>query len=544
MDDVKVIKILIVEDHQIIRLGLRLLLEKMPNFTVVGEAEDGNSAIARAHELKPDVILMDIGLPGLDGVEAGFQIKSQMPQTRLIMLTSHDGDDDILASMGAGADGYCLKDVPAEQLSNAIFTVHVGGTWLDRRIAERLVKKQQANAVLKKEVPKLDAENLDLLCYVEQGLTNEEIAIEMGWHIDVLRAKMRDLLEILFLSDDSNQTGKKLRQQYAAKLGDVIFEADRPANLSIGDIFADKYLIQSQIGRGGMGRVYKALHLHTERVVAIKVLLPQYASDRRVMRLFQEEAKAASALIHQNTVQILDFGVTRKGQSYLVMDYVEGISFESILRRDYFIDLTYFFNVFDQICDALIAAHSKDIVHCDIKPSNIVLLSQSQGPDLVKLIDFGLAKILPPPQSSIQAQLTDSFDISGSPAYMSPEQCRGVKLDARSDLYSLGCIMYEALTGIQAVSGVSAMDCIANHLHENPLPFAQACPERRLPKMLEQIVFALLQKEPAARFQSARQVKAALALCHREQMVMQMERMAGEDNYKGSTSTTIVRDKR
>lgn len=518
MSNVGVIRILIVEDHQIVRLGLRLFLEKVPNFAIVGEVEDGTTAITKALELKPDVILMDIGLPGTNGIEAGFQIKSHLPLTRLIMLTSHDGDDDILASMGFGADGYCLKDVPTAQLADAIRTVHDGGTWLDRRIAERLLKTQQVNAVKKpQEPPRLTAENLDLLCYMEQGLTNEEIAVEMGWHIDVLRMKMREVLEILFLADAPVQSGMKLRQQYAAKLGDVIFDGDQPAVLSIGDTFADKYLIKAQIGRGGMGRIYKALHLHTDRVVAIKVLLPQLASDRRVVRLFQEEAKAASALVHQNTVQILDFGVTREGQSFLVMDYIEGVSFESILRRDRHLSIDRFYSIFEQVCDALIAAHAKDIIHCDIKPSNIVLLPNSIGFDTVKLIDFGLAKILPPPQSSIQAQLTDSFEVSGSPAYMSPEQCRGGKLDARSDLYSLGCVMYEALTGQQAAGGSCAMECIARHLQEMPPRFEQSCPDRRVPKALEHIVFALLQKMPEARFQTARQVKNALAVSYREQ---------------------------
>ena len=155
---------------------------------------------------------MDIGLPDADGIEASFQIKAQLPATRIIMLTSHEGDDDILASMGAGADGYCLKDVPALQLSDAIRTVHQGGTWLDPRIAARLMNKQQAKADNKNDPPSLTAENLDLLCYIEQGLSNEEIAEEMGLHIDVLRAKMREVLEILFLSDDP-KSGKKLRQQ-------------------------------------------------------------------------------------------------------------------------------------------------------------------------------------------------------------------------------------------------------------------------------------------------------------------------------------------
>jgi DNA-binding NarL/FixJ family response regulator len=518
MFDAEVIKILIVEDHQIIRIGLKLLLEQTENFLVVGEAEDGNAAVAKTLELRTDVVLMDIGLPGADGVEASFQIKRHFPQTRIIMLTSHETDDDILAAMGAGADGYCLKDVPAAQLAEAIRTVYHDGTWLDPRIAERLLqarKSTEGNALV--IGPELTAENLDLLCYVEQGLSNLEIATEMGLTLDQVKVKMREVLEVLFLSDNAHQSGKQLRKQFAAKLGDVVFEHEQPAILTIGDTFADKYLIKAQIGRGGMGRVYKALHLHTDRVVAIKVLLPQFASDRRVVRLFQEEARAASALVHHNTVQIYDFGITSEGQSFLVMDYIEGTSFETILRRDRVLDPHRFYSIFSQVCDALIAAHAKDIIHCDIKPSNVVLISSKNGADVVKIIDFGLAKILPPPQSSIQAQLTESFEVCGSPAYMSPEQCRGGKLDARSDLYSLGCIMYEALTGKQAAEGRTAMECISKHLQELPPKFEIACPDRQLPKALEHIVFALLQKIPDARFQSAQQVKNALAVSYREQ---------------------------
>lgn len=513
----ELIKILIVEDHQIVRIGLRVLLQSLEKFLVVGEASDGRVAVDKVIELKPDIVLMDIALPTMDGIEASYQIKSRCPQTRVIMLTSHDTDKDILAALGSGADGFCLKDVPIEQLSEAIVTVHNNGMWLDSRIAERLQQTRMGSYDQQPESKSLDADMLDLLCYVEQGLSNEEIASEMGATTEQLRVMMRDAVEALFLTGDKNERSKQLRKQFAAKIADVSVDTHQSSILTIGEIFADKYLILSHVGRGGMGRVYKAKHIHTEKIVAIKVLLPQFAADRRVVRLFQDEARAAAALVHPNTVQVFDFGITQKGQSFIVMDYIEGTTLETLLRQKGRLTLPEFHNIFDQVCNALVAAHSKDVIHCDIKPGNIVLLGTNDGQMTTKLIDFGLAKILPPPQASIQMQLTDSFDLCGSPAYMSPEQCRGGRLDLRSDLYSLGCVMYEALTGHQAASGLSAMECISKHLQEMPASFASVAPELHLPDSIEEIVFKLLDKNPDARFQTPMQLKLALSKAYFDQ---------------------------
>lgn len=512
------VRILIVEDHQIVRIGLRVLLDSLDKFTIVGEAADGASALNKVQELKPHIVLMDIALPVIDGIEATYQIKNRWSQTKVIMLTSHDTDKDILAAMGSGADGFCLKDIPIEQLSDAILTVHNNGTWLDSRIADRVMtNNSNSREQAVSENRSLDAEVLDLLCYVEQGLSNEEIAIELGITTEQLRIMMREAVEALFTLGDGNERGRQLRKQFAAKIADVSIDSQQASILGIGDIFAEKYLIQSHVGRGGMGRVYKAKHIHTDKVVAIKVLLPQFAADRRVVRLFQDEAKAASSLVHPNTVQIFDFGITPKGQSFIVMDYFEGTTLETVLRQNGTLSLAEFHNIFDQVCNALVAAHSKDVVHCDIKPGNIVLLGNTSGSVTAKLIDFGLAKILPPPQASVQMQLTDSFDLCGSPAYMSPEQCRGGRLDVRSDLYSLGCVMYEALTGHQAAPGLSAMECISKHLQELPERFNVVVPELHLPESLENVIFKLLEKNPETRYQTPLQVKLALSKSYFEQ---------------------------
>lgn len=511
------IRILIVEDHQIVRIGLRVLLDSVDNLTVVGEAGDGRTALDKVVELKPDIVLMDIALPEMDGIEASYQIKSRCPQTRVIMLTSHDTDKDILAAMGSGADGFCLKDIPIEQLVEAIVTVNNNGTWLDSRIAERLQRTRQNQGEPVAVEKNLDADVLDLLCYVEQGLSNDEIALEMGVSTEHLRGMMRDAVEALFIVGDDHERGRQLRKQFAAKIADVTVDTHQSAILAINEIFADKYLILSHVGRGGMGRVYKARHIHTEKIVAIKVLLPQFAADRRVVRLFQDEAKAAAALVHPNTVQVFDFGITQKGQSFIVMDYIEGTTLETMLRQNGTLTLEEFHNIFDQVCNALVAAHSKDVIHCDIKPGNIVLIGSGTAPVVAKLIDFGLAKILLPPQTPVQLQLTESFDLCGSPAYMSPEQCRGGRLDVRSDLYSLGCVMYEAVSGHQAAPGLSAMECISKHLQDYPPRFASIAPHLNIPAGVEDIIFKLLDKNPDNRFQTPKQLKLALSKAYFDQ---------------------------
>ena len=515
------VRLLVVEDHQIIRLGLKLLLDEIPGFQVVAVAEDGNQAVQKVLEQQPDVVLMEIGLPEVNGIEATARIKAVSPRTRVVIFTSHETNDDVFAAIGAGADGYLLKDAPTLQLVRAIKTVNDGGTWLDPKIARRVVQTSQkvgAQEQADSDQFALQESNLDLLVLVERGLSNEEIARELGATVEQVRQEMRFIIERLFLSDKGDESVKQIRRQFAAHLGDGIasqkadtIEAlESSATLAIGDLFANRYLIQSSAGRGGVGRVYKAKHLHMNRTVAIKVLLPHLAQDRRVVRLFKDEARAASALIHPNTVTIYDYGETKEGQPFLVMDYIEGKSLDEILRHEPYLELDRFIAIFGQVCDVLAAAHAKDIIHCDLKPSNVVLLPCEGGPETVKLVDFGLAKILPPRHSGVQMQLTDGFDVAGSPPYMSPEQCCGKKLDARSDLYSLGCVMYEALTGVQAMYGTTPMECMSKHIQEMPQTFAQALPDRKIPAELEAIVFKLLAKAPDARYQTALEVKSVL----------------------------------
>ncbi len=267
----------------------------------------------------------------------------------------------------------------------------------------------------------------------------------------------------------------------------------------IGSFFAERYQIISQLGKGGMSSVYKAKHTLMDHIVAIKILV---ASDVPSLKRFQLEAKLVSSLKHHNIVTVYDFGVSFKGQPYLVMDYLEGSNLMEEIRREKRLDLVRATWIFCQACDALNLAHKRDLIHRDLKPSNFMLVDEEQHDDVVKLVDFGIAKHLAMPVSEA-AQLTQAGQVLGSPLYMSPEQCTGNRLDARSDIYSLGCVMYETLTGRPPLIGIDVFDTIQRHIHETPRSFASVDPELvSLPEQIEVIVLKCLKLDPGDRYQT------------------------------------------
>lgn len=210
------IRILLVEDYQITRTGLRLVIQPMENLEVVGEAADGVSAVSKAMELHPDVILMDLTLPGMNGIEATQAIKEKLPDTKVIMLTSHDRDEDVFAALGAGANGYCLKDIGSEQLAMAIRAVNSGVAWLDRSIAQRVLKASVSSMPVKKpdtECPLSDRE-VEVLALVVDGLTNQEIANRLFLSADTVKSHMRHIMEKLAVSDRTQAAVKAMRQGF------------------------------------------------------------------------------------------------------------------------------------------------------------------------------------------------------------------------------------------------------------------------------------------------------------------------------------------
>jgi DNA-binding NarL/FixJ family response regulator len=218
--DVRTVNVLIVEDHEITRVGLRLTLEQVPGFKVIGEACDGRAALVKVQELSPHVVLMDIGLPIMDGIEATQEIKVQFPDVRVIMLTSHDNDQDIFAALAAGADGYCLKEITSEQLSMAIRTVSEGAAWLDPGVASRVLRAVGTASLSSGDSARvqtaggspLSQREVDVLRLVVEGLSNQEIAERLCLSIETVKTHMRHIMEKLAVSDRTQAAVKAMRE--------------------------------------------------------------------------------------------------------------------------------------------------------------------------------------------------------------------------------------------------------------------------------------------------------------------------------------------
>lgn len=275
----------------------------------------------------------------------------------------------------------------------------------------------------------------------------------------------------------------------------------------VGDVFADRYEILGIIGDGGMGKVYKARHNLMKRVVAIKMLLPHLVQNAAALKRFTQEAQAASALKHPHILYVHDFGISEQGIPYLVMDYLEGVNLSTLLQEQGSLPESRAIPIFIQACSALAHAHSKGVIHRDIKPANIMLIEYEGQQDYLQIVDFGIAKLLQPDGAE---QLTHTGEVFGSPLYMSPEQCRGKDLDARSDIYSLGCVLYRAVTGRPVFGGRDAMECMYKQVNDSPPQFSDVCPELGLSESLESAVFKAIAKEPEDRFQTMPQFKEAL----------------------------------
>ncbi len=280
--------------------------------------------------------------------------------------------------------------------------------------------------------------------------------------------------------------------------GDVVPVMTDPL---IGTVIADKYELLSVLGVGGMSTIYKAKHKYMGRITAVKLLHSYLGTDASMFQRFQYEAKAASNLNHPNVVTVHDFGVTDDGRSYLVMDYLEGEDLSTILERETLLPEIQAREIFRQACAGLDHAHSKGVIHRDLKPSNLFLCPAEEGRFVVKLVDFGIAKITEAAGEAAQ-NLTRTGEVFGSPLYMSPEQCSGKPLDTRSDIYSLGCVMYEVLTGRRPLAGATAMDTMHLHLKQAPKPFKETAPNIVVSEEMEKAVMKCLAKSPDNRFDS------------------------------------------
>ncbi len=275
----------------------------------------------------------------------------------------------------------------------------------------------------------------------------------------------------------------------------------------LGTLYLGKYQLVSIIGAGGFGVIYLAHQVFLDRLVAIKMLKSNLASAKARIR-FHQEGKASSALHHPAIVAINDFGIDDLDRPYMVMEYVEGVTLSDVIRERITLNVAEAMPIFLELLDGLAAAHSKGIVHRDIKPGNIMLAMGEDGVH-VKLLDFGIAKLLDEEDHTVQS-LTKTGEALGTPLYMSPEQIQSFKIDYRSDLYSLGCVMFSCLTGAPPFVGEQKFMTMDKHLSEKPLSLKEASLGLDFPPELEAVVAKLLAKLPADRFQSADEVRNIL----------------------------------
>ena len=273
-------------------------------------------------------------------------------------------------------------------------------------------------------------------------------------------------------------------------------------------LLAGRYRLLSRLGKGGMGEVFLGIHETIQKQVAIKILLEERARQEVQKQRFLTEARATARIRHPNVVDISDFGETPNGRAFFVMEYLEGEDLKQLLRRHHILPWSEIAPILLQACAGLSAAHAHGIVHRDLKPDNIYLIEQQGVQNFVKILDFGLAKMLHEPTTK---KLTKTGIIVGTPAFIAPEQIKGDAVDHRVDIYALGLILYRMLCGRLPFRAKTVVEMLRRHMKDEPAPPSEYAPDAPIPPEAEAVALRCLAKEPVGRFASAEDLAQAIA---------------------------------
>jgi DNA-binding response OmpR family regulator/tRNA A-37 threonylcarbamoyl transferase component Bud32 len=475
--------ILIVDEDAGLCRQLETQLQAL-GYQVLGTAGSSREAIRLAEHARPDLVIMDTFLPGdIDGIETAHVIRHwSIP---IIFLTAHTDEATLGRAKTIKPYGYIIKPSSAPELRAAI---------------EMALYKHQAEmkflAALEKQDPEERTACLDEACADDPAL----------------RRKTETLLKAFL------ESGTILALPEASPAppynGEIWAEnlQPPPAEVTNGDqsllvrprdpsiiCRLDHYDVMHAIGKGAMGTLYKGFDAALHRVVAIKVMAPSLASSGLARRRFLREARAMAAIRDDFVIDVYGVGETPQGIPYLVMEFIGGCSLGQELGRRRGLDLRKVTRISYQTACGLAAAHAKGLIHRDIKPSNILL---EEGIERIKITDFGLVHAADDPE------LTQIGVINGTPQFMAPEQANGEFIDCRSDLFSLGSVMYAMCTGQAPFQGHSTMSILKRVCEEMPQPVHELNPD--VPHCLIEIIDKLHAKDPARRFQSAIEVADAI----------------------------------
>jgi serine/threonine protein kinase/CheY-like chemotaxis protein len=449
------IRIVIADDHPIFREGLAKVISRDVRLEIVGQAENGDEAVAQLTKLRPDVAVLDLDMPERDGFAVTRAAQDAQLGVKVIILTSHNNEALFQSALDLGVAGYVLKDGAINEIVNAIRVVAGGGHYFSPELSTYLLNRANRPS------------NPD-----ERKRTDGHES-----------------------NDESLQISPRKFEPGSDRIG--------------------RYRILKQLGFGGMGKVYLAEDLNLGRQLAIKVLTEELTRNSEHLRRFEREARAASALNHPNILTVYEIGVA-DGTNFIATEFVEGESLGQRIKRGP-ITMSEILDIGIQVASALAAAHEARIVHRDIKPDNIMI----RADHLVKVLDFGLAKPVSSDEHQVdhegitQALLkTMPGMVLGTAEYMSPEQARGQEVDERTDIWSLGVVLYRMVTGKTPFNGETISDVIASILKTDPPPLVRE--GEPVPRELQQIISKCLRKNREDRYQHIKDLLIDMKDCKRE----------------------------